>query len=129
MVQPAYNNNAIAQKVTMLNFAPQLSGQLSVTGASSSITFSPITSQLRSTFKITNKGTHGAYIAWGTGSATAVVSPVAPLAPIAGCDYVAAGAILTQDFYNTTDGTLIDTIAAIQDTGSTTLEISYGPGQ
>lgn len=126
MVQPAYNNNAIAQKVTMLNFAPALSASLAVAGTSASVTFSPITSQLRSTFKITNKGTHGAYVAWGTGSATAVVSTSTPTV---NCDYVAAGAILTQDFYTTTNGAFIDTIAAIQDTGSTTLEISYGAGQ
>ncbi len=122
------NQSYLAQQMTMQNFCPQLSAKLAVAGTSASITFTPLTGALRSTFKITNKGTAGAYIAWGVGSATAIASTSTPAAF---CDYVAAGAILTQDFQSSTNPSTgpIDTIAAIQDTGATTLEITYGSGQ
>lgn len=124
----SFTNNAnqsyLAQQTQMQNFCPQLSAKLAVAGTSASITFTPLTGTTRTTFKITNKGTAGAYIAWGKGSATAVASTSTPTV---NCDYVAAGAILTQDFQTATG--IVDTIAAIQDTGVTTLEISYGSGQ
>lgn len=130
MVQPAYNNNAIAQKVTMLNFAPQTSWKMTTSGTSDFTTFSPLTSQLRTTLKITNKGTtNGAYIAWGAaslGTVTAVASQ--NKVPASNCDYIGPGAILTQDF-DLVGGPPVDTIAVIQDAGATTLEFSYGPGQ
>lgn len=110
------------------NFAPGPAAILAVSGTSSSITFTNVSPSLKATtFKITNKGSHGAYIAWGSGSATAVVSSSTPTLY---CDYVAQGAILTQDFYLTSGSTgAVDTIAAIQDGGSTNLEITIGYGQ
>lgn len=117
------NQSLLAQPMLSQNFVPKLSAELTVSGTSSSITFSPLTGTIRQTFKLTNKGTSGAYIGWGTGSATAVASSATPAA---NCDYIAAGAILTQDFQGVS---IIDTIAAIQDTGATTLEISIGFGQ
>lgn len=124
MAGPYINQSPLAQQILTQNFCPQLSAVLAVAGTSASITFSPITGTIRQTFKITNKGTHGAYLAWGKGIATAVVSSGTPSAM---CDYVAAGAILTQDFQLASG--IVDTIAAIQDTGTTTLEISIGFGQ
>lgn len=125
MVFALTNASLIAQPVTTQNFTPQLSAVLAVAGTSASVTFSPITGTTRQTFKITNKGTKGAYLAWGAGSATAVASTSTPGA---NCDYIAAGAILTQDF-QLASGVPVDTIAAIQDGGVTTLEVSIGFGQ
>ncbi len=121
---PWTSQSRLAQNVNMQNFCPQLSAKLTTSGTSTSITFAPLTNAFRTTFKITNKGTAGAYIGWGKGSATAVASSGTPAA---NCDYVAAGAILTQDFQLSTG--VVDTIAAIQDTSSTVLEITYGSGQ
>ncbi len=121
---PRLNGSLLALPTTMTNFVPQLSAILTVTGTSSSITFTPVTGTQRQTFKITNKGGHGAYIGWGVGSATAIASTSTPAAQ---CDYVAAGAIITQDFEISTG--IVDTIAAIQDGGSTSLEITIGYGQ
>lgn len=119
------NSSLLAVPTAIQNFTPQLSAKLAVTGTSASITFSPVTGMARQTFKITNKGTSGAYLAWGNASATAVASTSTPAA---NCDYIAAGAILTQDF-QLSSGAIVNTIAAIQDTGATTLEISIGFGQ
>lgn len=128
-IQPFGNKSLLATQTLMQNFCPQLSAKLTTSGTSASVTFTPLTGSQRQSFKITNKGTKGAYIAWGVGSATAVASSGTPAAL---CDYVAAGAILTQDFQIST-GT-VDTIAAIQgadtqDNGATILEISLGFGQ
>jgi hypothetical protein len=125
------NKSYLAQQVTMQNFVPQLSALLEVSneGASgvASVTFQPLTSVGRSTFKITNTGEKTAYIGWGTGSATATISGAFP-APY--CDAIAPGAIFTQDFINESTGTTVDTIAAIcANTDTTTLEITYGSGQ
>lgn len=124
-INPYTNQSLIAQQILDQNFCPKLSAQLAVAGTSASVTFSTTTGTIRQTFKITNKGTHGAYLAWGHGSATAVASSSTPAAM---CDYIAQGAILTQDFQVGTGGP-VDTIAAIQDGGTTTLEISIGFGQ
>lgn len=124
-INPFVNQSLIAQQVSIQNFCPKLSANLAVTGTSAKVTFSPLTGATRTTFKITNKGSNGAYIAWGTGgNATAVASTSTPAAM---CDYVGAGSILTQDFQLSTG--VVDTIAAIQDSGGTTLEISIGFGQ
>lgn len=123
-IDPWVNQSLISQQMRMDNFCPKLSAKLTTSGTSGSITFSPITGALRTTFKITNHGTNGAYIGWGKTTATAVASSGTPAA---NCDYVAAGAILTQDFQSANGP--VDTIAAIQDTGSTVLEISLGFGQ
>ncbi len=120
---PRLNGSLVSQPVTMINFTTQLSAKLTTSGSSGSITFSPVTGTQRQTFCITNKGTNGAYLGWGAGSATAVASSGTPAA---NCAYIAAGAILTLDFQLSTG--IVDTIAAIQDTGATTLEISLGYG-
>lgn len=124
------NASLLAQNTNSQNFTPQLSAKLTTSGTSASVTFTPITGTTRQTFMITNKGTKGAYVAWGSGSATAIASTTTPAAA---CTYIAAGAILTQD-YQSTNGTIIDTLAAIQgadsqDNGATILEISLGFGQ
>lgn len=124
MVSPYLYNSQLAKVVNVENFCPQLSAKLTTSGSSSSITFPAVTGTIRTTFKITNKGNAGAYIAWGNTTATAVASSGTPAA---GCDYIAAGAILTQDFQSSSGP--VDTIAAIQDVSATTLEISYGFGQ
>ncbi|MFA7278775.1 MAG: hypothetical protein WC100_01660 [Sterolibacterium sp.] len=124
MALPATGQSLLAQQILDQNFCPQLSAILAVGAASASITFTPVTGRNRQTFKITNKGDNGAYIAWGYGSATAVASSATPAV---NCDYVAAGAILTQDFQVAAGP--VNTIAAIQDGGATNLEISIGFGQ
>ncbi len=118
------NGSLLSVPVTDINFCPKLSAKLAVAGTSASITFSPVPGTQRQTFKITNKGSNGAYLAWGSGSATAVASSSTPAV---NCDYIAQGAIITQDF-QLSNG-IVDTIAAIQDTGTTTLEITLGYGQ
>lgn len=117
------NQSLIAQQVIAENFVPQKSAQIAVSAASSSVTFTGLTGTLHTTFKITNKGTSGAYIAWGVGSATAVVSTSTPAA---NCDYIPAGAVEVLDFQASTG--IVNTIAAIQDAAPTTLEISMGFG-
>lgn len=123
-----------SQPVTANNFTPCQSAQLGVSNAgatgSQSVTFTVVPGGAnRSTFKITNSGTKGCYIAAGAGTATAVVSTTTPQpssgTAVSNCDYVAAGAILTQDY-----PALTDTIAAIcNGTDTTALEISIGYGQ
>lgn len=124
VIDPYLNQSFISQQMRMDNFTPKLSAKLTTAGTSGSVTFSPITGTLRTTFKITNHGANGAYIGWGHGTATAVASTTTPAA---NCDYIAAGAIITQDFQSAAGP--VDTIAAIQETGSTVLEISIGFGQ
>ncbi len=118
------------------NFTPVQSAQLVVSNAgatgSASVTFTVIPGTGRVTYKITNSGEKGAYVASGSGSATAIASvagsprPAAASPPtVANCDYIAPGAIITQDYAPGTD-----TIAAIcAGSDTTTLEISIGYGQ
>lgn len=125
MTLPTYQNTSfLAQQVNPQNFCVQFSASLAVSGTSASVTFPVTSGTLRQTFQITNRGSHGAYLGWGTGSATAVVSSGTPTAH---CHYIGAGCILVLDFQLSTG--IVNTIAAIQDTGSTTLEISIGSGQ
>jgi hypothetical protein len=129
MANNQLNQSLLSMQTRMDNFCPQLSAKLTTSGTSASVTFSTITGTIRTTFKITNKGTKGAYLAWGNGSATAVASSGTPAAQ---CDYIAAGAILTQDFQLASGP--VNTIAAIQgadtqDNAATILEISVGFGQ
>ena len=121
------NQFRIPTRSIMNNFMPSQSAILAVSGTSAFITFTPLTQGVPSTFKITNKGTHGAYIAWGVASAGTVTAVASSSTPAAFCDYVGAGAIITQDFMSPNGP--VDTIAAIQDGGSTNLEISIGVGQ
>lgn len=125
-----------ADKVRIDNFVPLLSGKITTSGTSASFTFSPLYSTTKSTFKITNKGSFGAYLGWGKNAATAVASAAYNASTNTGtasADYIGAGAILTQDFVSLTSAAP-DTIAAIQggdtqDSGATILEITYGYGQ
>lgn len=117
------NFSLLAQRAIIENFCPQLSASLTVSGTSNSVTFTPLTGQSSQTFCITNKGSNGAYLAWGHTTAVAVASTTTPGA---NCHYIAAGAILTLDFEVSTN--IVDTIGAIQDGGPTTLEISIGFG-
>ncbi len=132
MIDPKY------QPTLLQNFAPRLSAKITTSGTSQSVTFpllskagegafTPPRGSFRSTFKISNKGTAGAYIGWGTAAATALATSGTPAA---NCDYVAAGAIMVLDFENASENSqfLVDTIAAIEDTSATTLEISIGVG-
>lgn len=118
-----------SQPVTANNFTPSQSAKLAVTTSSASVTFTIVPGGAnRSTFKITNSGSNGCYLSTGVASATAVASSSTPT-PTSGtatstCDYIAAGAILTQDYPPGTD-----TIAAITASSTTTLEISIGYGQ
>lgn len=118
------------------NFTPVQSAQLVVSNSgasgSQSIVFTTVPGTGRVTFKFTNSGTKGCYIATGPGSATAVASTATPtpafsssVSAVATCDYVAAGAIITQDYAPGT--TTIAAICGGADT--TTLEISIGMGQ
>lgn len=119
------NGSAIAVPINPQNFCAQKSAQLTTSGSSTSITFTGVTGTIRQTFKITNKGSaSGAYLGWGSGSATAVASSGTPTA---NCDYIGPGETLIQDFQVSTG--IVNTIAAIQDTAATTLEISIGSGQ
>ena len=122
-----------SQPVTANNFTALQSAVLSVSnaGASGSLSKSfPDFAVLngRITAKITNTGSKGCYLASGGASATAVVATGTPQ-PVTGsvsnCDYIAAGAILTQDYI---PGTY--TFAAIcAGTDTTDLQISLGNGQ
>ena len=125
---PAIQQSLPVATNMMINFCAQNSAKITTSGTSQSIVFPAVGNTLkgRQTFKITNTGSYGAYLAFGHGSATAVASGATP-AP--NCDYIAHGAILTQDAL-TANGTPADTIAVIQESGgTTTLEISIGFGQ
>lgn len=130
-----YNRSLLAMPIITNNFTPVQSAKLTVSNSgasgSQSITFTVLPGTDRVTFKITNSGTKGAYIATGKTTATAVASTATPTpaaaAPetVANCDYVAPGAIITQDYAQGTD-----TIAALcAGTDTSTLEISIGFGQ
>lgn len=121
--------SVFAAPVTMQNFCPQISVKLAVTASSAPTPVVPaLTSQGRTTFKISNTGTKTAYIAWGHNTATAVASNTSTWET--NCDAVPAGSILTQDFINNDADTNINMLAAICAGGeSTTLEITYGSGQ
>lgn len=118
------------------NFTPVQSAQLTVSNSgasgSQSVTFTTVPGTGRVTFKFTNSGTKGCYVATGHTTATAVASSGTPtpafsssVPSVANCDYVAAGAIITQDYAPGTD-----TVAAICGGGdTTTLEVSIGYGQ
>lgn len=134
MTLPKNFFSRLSQAFTANNFIAVQSAQLTVSnsGASGSqqITFTQFLGTKRITAKITNSGTKGCYLASGVGSATAVVSagtptPAVNTGAVATCDYIAAGSILTQDYFEGTD-----TFAAIcNGSDTTTLEISIGVGQ
>ena len=124
----------LTQPVQTNNFIAVQSAQRTVSNAgasgSQSITFTDLPGTQRITAKITNTGVKGCYLASGKTTATAVVSsstpqPASGTGVVANCDYIAAGAILNQDYIQGTD-----TFAAIcAGADTTTLEISVGYGQ
>jgi len=120
----------LSQAYQANNFIAYQSAKLAVATGSASVTFTDIPSANRTTLKITNSGSKGAYLSSGIGSAIAVASsstpsPTSGAAAVANCDFIAAGAILQQDYVAGTD-----TIAAIcGGSDTTTLEISIGSGQ
>jgi hypothetical protein len=130
-----WSNVANAMPVSMLNFVPICSAKLGVSEVPNTTpalgSFLIGSGNVPSIFKITNTGTAIAYIAWGSGGASPVVSTTA-WAPQ--CDAIAPGAIFTQSFINQANtpyaDKVIDTIGAVCASGlSTTLEITYGVGQ
>lgn len=124
----------LTQQFQANNFVPIQSAKLTVSNAgatgSASVTFTAKPGTQRVTMKITNSGTKGCYLATGHTTATAVASsstptPTAGTPIIATCDYIAAGAILTQDYVQGTD-----TLAAIcAGSDTSVLEVSIGYGQ
>jgi len=115
----------LALPIVSSNFLPTQSAQLAVGTTSAAITFSTMPpGTIHITAKITNKGTHGAYIAYSNSATGTVAAVTSSSTPAANCDYAGAGAILQQDYPPGTN-----TFSAIQDGGSTTLEISVGYGQ
>ena len=130
---PPKFNSRLSQPVTVNNFTPLQSAKLTVSNAGGSgsqfVTFTVVPSTQRVSYKITNSGTKGVYVAVGDGAAVAVVSTGTPTpttgSGVSTCDYIAAGAIITQDYPGG-----YDTIAAIcAGTDTSTLEISCGYGQ
>lgn len=133
-ITPPQFQSMLTLPVQSNNFIALQSAQLTVSNSggmgSQSIVFTDLAGTQRVTAKITNSGAKGCYLASGTGSATAVVStstptPISGTGVVATCDYIAAGAILQQDFIQGT--TTFAAICAGSDT--TTLEISVGFGQ
>lgn len=118
------SGSLLSAPTTIVNFTPQLSAVLTTSGVSGYIAFPVATGTQRQTFCIANKGSYGAYLGWGSTTATAVVSSGTPTAH---CHYIPAGAVLTLDFQMSTN--IVNAIAAIQDSAATTLEISLGYGQ
>ena len=120
----------LAVPTSIQNFRPLVSALLAVGTTSTSITVgaASLVGSTCSTFKITNKGSNGAYLGWGNsnaGSTTVAITSSSTFVPF--CDYIAKGAILTQDFQSVNG--IVDTLAAIGDGGATTLEVTYGYGQ
>src|SRR6185369_16635587 len=112
---PYVNTSLISTRTRMDNFCPKASCILVVGSSSTFVTFPStyITGLGSQTFKITNKGSNGAYIAWSNSTVGVVNASKSTAVPAISCDYVAQGAILTQDFQLSTG--VVDTIAAIQD--------------
>lgn len=129
-ITPPQGFSYLSQPMTANNFIAVQSAKLSVTNSTGSITFTDLPGTQRVTVKITNSGLKGCYLASGAGTATAVVSsstptPTSGTGAVATCDFIGAGAILTQDFVAGTN-----TFAAIcGGSDSTTLEFSIGFGQ
>lgn len=126
----------LSQQINANNFIALQSMKRSVTAVAASATFTLSPGTQRVTFKITNTGTKGVYICGSNslssgGIVAAVPSqdgvplPASGTNVVSNCDYVAAGAILQQDFVQGTD--TISAICAGADTS--TLEISIGQGQ
>lgn len=113
------------------NFIAMQSALLSPGTGSVSVTFTNIPSTQRVTYKLSNTGSKAAYVCGSNSLAIipAIVSsatpqPTSTLISTSTCDCIPAGAILTQDYVGG-----VDTISAIVNSGTTTIEISIGGGQ
>ncbi len=107
--------------VTSTNFSPISSVQLAVGAASASVSFPTLPTLIGATYMITNTGSAGAYIVVGIDSAVAAATTSTP--STTNVVYISAGSTQILDYppnYNT--------VAAIQATAATTLEISLGKG-
>ncbi len=109
-ITPPQMQSLLTVPVQSNNFIALQSASLAVSNAgstgSASVTFTDMSGTLRVTAKITNSGTKGCYLASGNSTATAVAStstptPTSGAGVVATCDYIAAGAILQQDFIQT----------------------------
>lgn len=137
--------NPLGTVTTMQNFVPIVSAKLISSNTSTSFTFTGLPAVQATSLKITNKGTKGAYIAWGNvGSSGATIVAVASstTTQTTNCDYIAAGSVMVENFQNIVTGTdsitegvgaVVDTIACIQgsdttDNATTTLEVTLGYG-
>lgn len=123
----------LSQQMNANNFIALQSSKLSVTASTGHVTFTMSPGTQRVTFKITNTGTKGVYLCGSNSSNIVAAVPSQDGVPlpasgnnvVSNCDYIAAGAILQQDYIQGTD-----TISAIcAGTDSSTLEISIGQGQ
>lgn len=132
-ISPPPMPSLLSQRQTANNFIALQSIQIPVTSTSISRSFTNLPGGGPVTMKITNTGNSGAYLAGCNSSAivaavssiTANAQPTAGTNAVSNCDYVAAGAILTQDYIAGTD-----TLSAIcSGSNSTTLEVSIGYGQ
>lgn len=136
-ITPPASQSLLSVPIQSNNFIAVQSAKIIVSNAgsagSTSLTFTDVPGTVRITAKITNSGTKGVYLASGSSSGLPVIAvaststpqPASGTAAVATCDYIAAGAILTQDFVQGTN-----TFAAICGGSDTsTLEISVGYGQ
>lgn len=136
-ITPPASQSLLSVPIQSNNFIAVQSAKIIVSNSGSSgsqsLTFTDVPGTVRITAKITNSGTKGVYLASGSSSGLPVIAvastttpqPASGTAAVATCDYIAAGAILTQDFVQGTD-----TFAAICGGSDTsTLEVSVGYGQ
>lgn len=107
--------------VSGFNFVTVQSAKLTAGATSTSVTFTNNGGEINPSFKITNTGAGSAYIAFGGATAVAVASSATPAA---NCDCIPSGAV---EVLSAPPGTL--TVAVIQGSATTILEISIGYGQ
>lgn len=112
--------SGLTQSMVLRNFNTVQSCSLAVGASSGPVTFTVVPGTQIVSFKVCNKGSTGAYIAAGIGSATAAASTATPAA---NCDYMPANSTQVFDYPGGTN-----VFAAIQETTSTNLEISIGYG-
>lgn len=131
MSTPPRLASMLSQPITANNFLAMQSALLSPGTASLSVTFTNIPSTNRVTYEICNTGSKAAYICGSNSSSitpavlsTSSPAPTSTLLSTSTCLCIPNGAILTRDFVGGTN-----TISAIVNSGTTTLEISVGGGQ
>ncbi len=114
-ITPPASESLLSVPIQSNNFIAVQSAKIIVSNSGStgsqSLTFTDIPGTIRITAKITNSGTKGVYLASGSSSglpviavaSTTIPQPSSGTAAVATCDYIAAGAILTQDFVRGTN--------------------------